>query len=132
MANESSVGEFLKSVDHIRKRIENLSKANAVKEKVIHLDQLEFLPIFPYSELLIWMLPAPNVTDHSYFDSVYLIIFAALSFLANLRLLSFTNQCLVDVGIIIFLMLKKILRSATRGSTENWILHGFGRHVVRP
>ena len=31
--------------------IENLSKANAVKEKVIHLDQLEFLPIFPYSEL---------------------------------------------------------------------------------
>ena len=71
--------------------IENLSKANAVKEKVIHLDQLEFLPIFPYSELLIWMLPAPNVTDHSYFDSVYLKIFTALSFLANLRLLSFTN-----------------------------------------
>ena len=40
-----------KCVDHNRKRIENLSKANAVKEKVIHLDQLEFLPIFPYSEL---------------------------------------------------------------------------------
>ena len=62
------------SVDHNRKRIENLSKANAVKEKVIHLDQLEFLPIFPYSELLIWMLLAPNVTDHSYFDSVCLKI----------------------------------------------------------
>ena len=58
---------------------------------MIHLDQLEFLPIFPYSELLIWMLPVPNVTDHSYFDSVYLKIFKALSFLANLRLLSFTN-----------------------------------------
>ena len=28
-------------------------------------------------------------------------------------------------------MLKKILRSATHGSTENWVLHGFGRHVVR-
>ena len=53
MANKSSEGEFLKSVDHNRKRIENLSKANAVKEKVIHLDQLEFLSIFPYSELLI-------------------------------------------------------------------------------
>ena len=26
----------------------------------------------------------------------------------------------------------KILRSATHGSTENWVLHGFGRHVVRP
>ena len=50
--------------------IENLSKANTVKEKVIHSDQLEFLPNFPYSELLIWMLPAANVTDHSYFDSV--------------------------------------------------------------
>ena len=73
-----------KSVDHSRKRIENLSKANAVKEKVIHSDQLEFLPTyFPYSELLIWMLPAPNVTDHSYFDSVYLKIFIVLSFLAN-------------------------------------------------
>ena len=72
MAYESSEGEFLKkkSVDHNRKRTENLSKANAVKEKVIHLDQPEFLPIFPYSELLIWILPVPNVTDHSYFDSV--------------------------------------------------------------
>ena len=27
---------------------------------------------------------------------------------------------------------QKILRSATHGSTENWVLHGFGRHVVRP
>ena len=72
-----------KIVGHNRKRIENLFKANAVKEKVIHLDQLEFLPIFPYSELLIWMLPAPNVTDYSYFASVQLKIFTALSFLAN-------------------------------------------------
>ena len=24
----------------------------------------------------------------------------------------------------------KILRSATRGSTEHWVPHGFGRHVV--
>ena len=68
-------------IDHNRKRIANLSKANAIKEKVIHLDQLELLPIFPCSELLIWMLPASNVTDHSYFDSVYLKIFTALSFL---------------------------------------------------
>ena len=29
-------------------------------------------------------------------------------------------------------MLKKILRSATHASTENWVLHGFGRHVLRP
>ena len=63
--------------------IENLSKADAVKEKVIHLHQLEFLPIFPYSELLIWILSVPNVTYHSYFDSVYLKIFTALSFLAG-------------------------------------------------
>ena len=75
MAKESSEGKFLKkSVDHNRKKIENLSRAIAEKEKVIHSDQLEFLPIFPYSELLIWMLPAPNVTDHSYYDSVYLKI----------------------------------------------------------
>ena len=46
---------------------------------MIHSDQFElFLPDFPYSELLIWM-PAPNVTDHSYFDSVYLNICTALS-----------------------------------------------------
>ena len=40
MAKESKEWEFLKkkSVDHNRKRIENLSKANAVKEKVIHLE----------------------------------------------------------------------------------------------
>ena len=37
-------------------------------------------PIFPNSELLIWMLLEPNVTDHSYFDSVYLKIFTALFF----------------------------------------------------
>ena len=29
-------------------------------------------------------------------------------------------------------MLKKIFRSATHGSTKNWVLHGFDRHVVRP
>ena len=65
------------------KGLKNLSKANDVKEKVIHLDQLEFLPIFPYSELLIWMLPVPNVTDRFYFDRVFWNIFTALSSLAN-------------------------------------------------
>ena len=56
MAKESSGGKFLKKkkcVDHNRKRIEIFSKANAVKEKVIHSVQFEFLPLFPYSELLI-------------------------------------------------------------------------------
>ena len=71
MAKESSEGELLKkkSVDHNRKRIENLSKANTVKEKVTHLDQLEFLPIFPYSELLISMrrddVPSTSIPRHS-------------------------------------------------------------------
>ena len=31
-----------------------------------------------------------------------------------------------------FFDVKKILRSAPHGSTENWVLHEFGRHVVRP
>ena len=31
-----------------------------------------------------------------------------------------------------FCDVKKILRSASHGSTESWVLHGFGRHVVRP
>ena len=31
-----------------------------------------------------------------------------------------------------FFYVKKILRSAPHGSTENWVLHRFGRHVVRP
>ena len=31
---------------------------------------------------------------------------------------------------IFFFDVKKILRSATHGSTENWVLHRFGRHVV--
>ena len=63
MAKVSGEGEFLKKKVLIttRKGFENLSKANAVKEKVIHLDQLEFLPIFPYSELIIWMLPADRL-----------------------------------------------------------------------
>ena len=26
----------------------------------------------------------------------------------------------------------KILRSATHGSAENWVLYGFRRHIVRP
>ena len=43
IAKESSEGEFLKSDDHNRKRIENLSKANAVKEKV----SLSFYQSFP-------------------------------------------------------------------------------------
>ena len=29
------------------------------------------------------------------------------------------------------MLLKKILRSATHRSTEYWVLHGFGRHLVR-
>ena len=91
---------------------------------MIHLDQLEFLPIFPYTELLIWMLH--QLTDHSYFDSVYLKIFKALSFFGKLKASVF-YQCSV-----FFFYVKKILRSATHGSTENWVLHGFGRHVVRP
>ena len=78
MAKESSEGEFLKRkcVDRNRKMIENLAKANAVKEKVIHSDQLEFLPIFPYSEFLLWMLPAPITLI--LIRSVYFIIFAVL------------------------------------------------------
>ena len=50
MAKESSEGEFLKKNVLITtgKGLKNLSKANAVKEKVIHSDQLEFLPIFPF------------------------------------------------------------------------------------
>ena len=39
---------------------------------------------------------------------------------------------LEDVVCLFFFYVKKILRSATNGSTENWLLHGFGRHVVRP
>ena len=31
-----------------------------------------------------------------------------------------------------FFDVKKILSSATHGSTENWVLHGFGRHVDWP
>ena len=31
-----------------------------------------------------------------------------------------------------FLFCQKILRSATHRSTENWVLHECGRHVVRP
>ena len=29
-----------------------------------------------------------------------------------------------------FFILKKILKSATHGSTENWLLHRYDRHVV--
>ena len=88
MTKESSEGELLKKKVFITtgKGLQNYRRQTlqrAVNEKVIYLDQLEFLPIFPYSELLIWMLLAPNLTDHSYFDSVYLKIFTALSFLAN-------------------------------------------------
>ena len=118
MAKESSEGGLLKkkSVDHNKKRIENLSKANAVKEKVIHLDQLEFLPIFPYSELLIWMLPAPNVTDHSYFVSVYLKIFIAHSLLLYCRLEDYYYYFFLLFFFFFFLMLRNP-RSATHRST---------------
>ena len=92
MANKSSGVPKEKIVDHNRKRIENISRVNAAKEKMIHSEQPEFFyQSSPYSELLIWMLLAPNVVAHSYYDSVYLKIFTALSFLANLRHLSFAN-----------------------------------------
>ena len=75
---------------------------------MIHLDQLEFLPIFPYSERLIWMLH--QLTDHSYFDSVYLKIFTALSFFGKLKTSVF-YQCIVDLRIFfclfVFFILKK-------------------------
>ena len=85
MTKESREGELLKKKVLITtgKGLKNYRRQTLSIKKVIYLDQLEFLPIFPYSELLIWMLPAPNLTDHSYFDSVYLKIFTALSFLAN-------------------------------------------------
>ena len=54
MANKSSEGEFLKkkSVDHNRKRIENISRVDAVKAKMIHSDQPEFFyQSSPYSRL---------------------------------------------------------------------------------
>ena len=53
MAKESSEGEFLKKNVLITtgKGLKIYPRQNAVKEKVIHLDQLEFLPIFPNSEL---------------------------------------------------------------------------------
>ena len=37
---------------------------------------------------------------------------------------------LEDFFFFFFFDVKKILRSATHGSTENWVLHRFGRHVV--
>ena len=39
---------------------------------------------------------------------------------------------MVDLRIFFSMLIKKILRSATLISTENWVLHGFGRQVVRP
>ena len=53
MANKSSEGEFLKIKVFVnnRKRIENISRVNAVKKKMIHSDQLEFFyQSSPYSE----------------------------------------------------------------------------------
>ena len=88
---------------------------------MIHLDLLEFLPIFPYSELLIWMLPAPNVTDHSYFDSVCLKIFTALSFMANKDFCLLPMYCRLED----FFMLKN-------PQICTWVLHRFDRRVVRP
>ena len=61
------------------------------------------------------MLLAPNVAAHSYYDSVYLKIFTALSFLANLRLLTFANEI---VHLRIFFLFN--------------VVHGFGRDVVWP
>ena len=51
MAIKSSGVPKDKSVDHNRKRIENISRVNAVKKKMIHSDQLEFFyQSSPYSE----------------------------------------------------------------------------------
>ena len=85
MAKASSEGEFLKKNVLITtgKGLKIYPRQTLSRKKVIHSDELEFLPIFPYSELLIWMLPVPNVTDRFYFDRVYLKIFTALSSLAN-------------------------------------------------
>ena len=45
------------------------------------------------------------------------------------------NNDIVDLKIFFFFFfffdVKKILRSTTHGYTENWVLRGFGRHVVR-
>ena len=40
--------------------------------------------------------------------------------------------CRLEDFFFFFFLILKILRSATHGSTENWVLHGFRRHVVRP
>ena len=49
MTKESSEGELLKKKVLITtgKGLKNYRRQNAVNEKVIYLDQLEFLPIFP-------------------------------------------------------------------------------------
>ena len=67
------------------------------------------------------------MTDHSYFESLYLEIFTALSQQTE-------DFCLLPMYCRLgdFFRLLKILRSATHRSTENWVLHGFGRHVVQP
>ena len=99
MAKESCEGEFLK-----KKVLITTGKGLKIyprqtlsrKHGHLDLDQLEFLPIFPYSELLIWMLH--QLTDHSYFDSVYLKIFTALSFFGKLKT-SVLYQCIVDLRI---------------------------------
>ena len=118
MAKDSSEGELAKkkSVDHNKKRIENLSKANVVKEDVIHLDQLEFLPI--YSELLTWMLPAPNVTDHSHFDKCLFENIHSSFFSRKQKTSLLPLYCRSeDYYLFFFMLTKKILRSATHGST---------------
>ena len=51
MAKESSEGEFLKKNVLITTGKGLKIYPRHVKEKVIDLDQLEFLPIFPYLEL---------------------------------------------------------------------------------
>ena len=67
------------------------------------------------------------MTDRFYFDkSLFENIHSSL-FSGKLKTFVFC-QCIVDLRIFFIL---KILRSATHGSTENWVLHGLGRHVVR-
>ena len=40
--------------------------------------------------------------------------------------------CRLEDFFFFFDVVKTILRSATHGSTEYWVLHGFGRHILRP
>ena len=73
------------------------------------------------------MLPVPNATNHSYFDSLFENIHSCL-FSGKLK-----TFCLLPMYCRLedFFYVKKNPQICNTGSTENWVLHGFGRHVVR-